>query len=209
MNKNVERGQATRAHLVDVATRLFAERGYDGTSIEAVLAEAGVSRGSLYHHFPGKDALFWAVLEGVAARVGQQLADATRDAPDPVAALRAECLAWIRLADDQVVRQTALIDAPAVLGWERWRELDEQGSLRPIRAALDYAAEAGRIEPRHVDAFAHIVLATINEVALMIARADDPAATLTAGESAVAEFLDRLLGDSTTPVADTTENGRP
>ena len=209
MNKNVERGQATRAHLVDVATRLFAERGYDGTSIEAVLAEAGVSRGSLYHHFPGKDALFWAVLEGVAARVGQQLADATRDAPDPVAALRAECLAWIRLADDQVVRQTVLIDAPAVLGWERWRELDEQGSLRPIRAALDYAAEAGRIEPRHVDAFAHIVLATINEVALMIARADDPAATLTAGESAVAEFLDRLLGDSTTPVADTTENGRP
>jgi len=209
MNKNVERGQATRAHLVDVATRLFAERGYDGTSIEAVLAEAGVSRGSLYHHFPGKDALFWAVLEGVAARVGQQLADATRDAPDPVAALRAECLAWIRLADDQVVRQTALIDAPAVLGWERWRELDEQGSLRPIRAALDYAAEAGRIEPRHVDAFAHIVLATINEVALMIARADDPAAALTAGESAVAEFLDRLLGDSTTPVADTTGNGRP
>jgi len=209
MNKNVERGQATRAHLVDVASRLFAERGYDGTSIEAVLAEAGVSRGSLYHHFPGKDALFWAVLEGVAARVGQQLADATRDAPDPVAALRAECLAWIRLADDQVVRQTALIDAPAVLGWERWRELDEQGSLRPIRAALDYAAEAGRIEPRHVEAFAHIVLATINEVALMIARADDPAATLTAGESAVAEFLDRLLGDSTTPVADTTENGRP
>ena len=73
MNKNVERGQATRAHLIDVATRLFAERGYDGTSIEAVLADSGVSRGSLYHHFRGKDALFWAVLEGVAARVGQQL----------------------------------------------------------------------------------------------------------------------------------------
>jgi len=209
MNKNVARGRATRAHLIDVATRLFTERGYDGTSIEAVLAESGVSRGSLYHHFPGKEALFWAVLEGVAARVGQQLADATRDAPDPVAALRAECLAWIRLADDQVVRQTVLIDAPAVLGWERWRELDEQGSLRPIRAALEYAAEAGRIEPRHVDAFAHIVLATINEVALMIARADDPAAALTAGESAVAEFLDRLLGDSTTPVTDATGNGRP
>ena len=89
MNKNVERGQATRAHLIDVATRLFAAHGYDGTSITAVLAESGVSRGSLYHHFPGKDALFWAVLEGVAARVGQQVADAERDAPDPVAALRA------------------------------------------------------------------------------------------------------------------------
>jgi AcrR family transcriptional regulator len=195
MNKNVERGQATRARLVDVATRLFAERGYDGTSIEAVLTESGVSRGSLYHHFPGKDALFWAVLEGIAVRVGQQLADAERDAPDPVAALRTGTRAWIRLvASDQVVQQTVLIDAPAVLGWQRWRELDEQASLGWIRAALTYAAEAGRIELRHVDAFAHIVLAATNEVALMIARSDEPAAALSAGESAIAELLDRLLG---------------
>jgi hypothetical protein len=138
--------------------------------------------------------LFWAVLEGVATRVGGQLADAAADAPDPVAALRAECLMWIRLAGDPAVQQIALIDAPAVLGWQRWRELDEQGSLGPIRAALAHAAEAGRIEPRHVDTFAHIVLAATYEVALMIARSDDPAGALGAGESAVAEFLDRLLG---------------
>jgi AcrR family transcriptional regulator len=194
MNKNVERGRATRTHLVEVATRLFAERGYDGTSIEAVLAEAGVSRGSLYHHFHGKDALFWAVLEGIAARVGEQLAELERDAPDPVAALRAAYLAWIRLAGDPVVQRIVLIDAPAVLGWDRWRELDEQGSLGAIKAALAYAAEVGRIESRHVDVFAHILLAAANEVALKIARADDPAAELAAGESAFAEFLDRLLG---------------
>jgi AcrR family transcriptional regulator len=194
MNRNVERGKATRAHLIDVATRLFAEHGYDGTSTEAVLADSGVSRGSLYHHFPSKEALFWAVLEGIAARVGQQIADAERDAPDPVARLRAGCLAWIRLAGDPVVQQTVLIDAPAVLGWQRWRELDEQASLGEFRAALAYAAETGRIEPRHVDAFAHIVMAAVNEVAMMIARADDPAVALTAGETAVAEFLDRLVG---------------
>src|SRR6266699_3151711 len=87
MNKNVERGRATRAHVIEVATRLFAEHGYDGTSIEAVQAGSGVSRGSLYHHFPGKDAKFWAVLEDVGARVGQQGADVARDAPNPVAAL--------------------------------------------------------------------------------------------------------------------------
>src|ERR1039458_8911993 len=96
MNKNVERGQATRAHLVEVATRLFAAHGYDGTSIEAVLVGSGVSRGSLYHHFPGKDALFWAVMEEVGARISGPVAEAMRDAPDPVAALRAGCLAWIR-----------------------------------------------------------------------------------------------------------------
>jgi AcrR family transcriptional regulator len=193
MNKNVERGQATRAHLVEVATRLFAAHGYDGTSIEAVLAGSGVSRGSLYHHFPGKDALFWAVLEDVGARISGPVAEAMRDAPDPVAALRAGCLAWIRLAGDPVVQQIMLIDAPAVLGWQRWRELDEN-SLGEIRAAVTYAAEAGSIERRHVDTFAHIVLAAANEVAMMIVRADDPAAALSAGESAVAEFLDRLLG---------------
>jgi AcrR family transcriptional regulator len=193
MNKNVERGQATRAHLVEVATRLFAAHGYDGTSIEAVLAGSGVSRGSLYHHFPGKDALFWAVMEEVGARISGPVAEAMRDAPDPVAALRAGCLAWIRLAGDPVVQQIMLIDAPAVLGWQRWRELDEN-SLGEIRAAVTYAAEAGSIERRHVDTFAHIVLAAANEVAMMIVRADDPAAALSAGESAVAEFLDRLLG---------------
>jgi AcrR family transcriptional regulator len=193
MNKNVERGETTRAHLVDVATRLFAAHGYDDTSIKAVLAESGASRGSLYHHFPGKDALFLAVMEDVGMRIGRQVEDVMRAAPDPVAALRAGCLAWIRLAGDPVVRQVMLIDAPAVLGWQRWRELDEQGPLGVIRAALAYAAEAGIIEQRHVDAFAHIVLAAANEVTLVIARADDRAAALAAGESAVAEFLDRLL----------------
>jgi AcrR family transcriptional regulator len=194
MNKNVERGQVTRAHLIDVATRLFAAHGYDGTSIEAVLADSGVSRGSLYHHFPGKDALFLAVMEEVGERSAEPVLEAMRDAPDPVAALRAGCLGWIRLAGDPVVQQIMLIDAPAVLGWQRWRDLDERSTLGVIRAALAYAADTGRIGPDHVDTFAHIVLAAANEVALMIARADDPAAALRAGESAFADFLDRLLG---------------
>lgn len=198
MNKNVERGLATRAHLIDVATRLFATHGYDGASIDAVLAESGASRGSLYHHFPGKDALFRAVLEDVGTRVAEQVMAATRDAGDPVSELRAACLAWIRLAGDPVTRQIMVIDAPAVIGWQRWRELDERGNLGVIRAALTYAAEAGRIERRHVDAFAHIVLAAANEVTLMIARADDPSAALDAGESAFTHFLDRLLGGGPT-----------
>jgi AcrR family transcriptional regulator len=183
LNKNVERGRATRAHVIEVATRLFAEHGYDGTSVEAVQDSSGVSRGSLYHHFPGKEALFLAVLEEVGARIGRQGEEAARDAADPVALLRIGGLLWIRNACDPVVRQIVLIDAPAVLGWERWRALDEQGPL-------------GRVERRHVDPFAHIVLAAANEVALMIARAEDPAAALADGESAFAEFLDRLLGDA-------------
>ena len=193
MNKNVERGQATRARLIEVATRLFATQGYDGTSIEAVLAESGVSRGSLYHHFPGKEALFLAVLEDLGARLGAEMAAVIQDAADPIELLRIGCVTWIRQAGDPVVRQIALIDAPAVLGWQRWRELDEP-ALGMIRHALGYAAEAGAVDARHVEVFAHIVMATLNEVAMMIALASDPAATLQAGESAVGDFLDRLLG---------------
>ena len=195
MNRNVERGAATRAHLIEVATRLFSERGYDGTSIEAVLAESGASRGALYHHFPGKDALFWAVGEGVGCRIGAQVLAAMEGAGDPVAELRAGLLAWIRLACDPDVRQIVLIDAPAVFGWQRWRELDEQGNLGAIRAALAYAAEQGRLDPGHVETFAHTILAAANEVAMMIARAEDPAAAVSAEERAFAAFLDRLLGD--------------
>ncbi len=194
MNKNVERGQATRAHLIEVATRLFAAHGYDGTSIEAVLTESGVSRGSLYHHFPGKDALFQAALEAVTARAGAEAEEAIRAGADPVELLRTSCLTWIRQAADPVVQRVMLVDAPSVLGWQRWREIDEQASLGVIRSALAYAAEAGTVDPRHVDVFAHIVLAAVNEVALMIALGDGSAAALEAGQSAVADFLDRLLG---------------
>jgi AcrR family transcriptional regulator len=192
MNKNIERGQATRARLIEVATRLFATHGYDGTSIETVLAESGVSRGSLYHHFPGKDALFHAVLEAAGARFGAEVEAAVADAADPVEMLRIGCITWIRQAGNPVVRQIMLIDAPAVLGWQRWRELDEP-VLAVIRNALGYAADTGVVDRRHVDVFAHIVLAAINEVALMIARASDSADAVQVGESGIDDFLDRLL----------------
>jgi AcrR family transcriptional regulator len=158
-----------------------------------LLAESGASHGALYHHFPGKDALFWAVGESVGARIGAQVLAAMEGAGDPVAELRAGLLAWIRLACDPVIRQIVLIDAPAVFGWQRWRELDEQGNLGAIRAALAYAAEQGRLGQGHVETFAHIILAAANEVAMMIARAEDPAAAVSAEESAFAAFLDRLL----------------
>src|SRR4029077_2215424 len=101
-NKNVARGEATRSQLVAIATRMFAERGYEDTSIEAVLREAGVSRGSVYHHFASKEALFDAAGgEGEDTRGAQTMAAASGSA-GPLEALRAGFLAWIRLAGDPV-----------------------------------------------------------------------------------------------------------
>src|SRR5260221_5368752 len=93
-NKNVARGEATRAQLIAIGTGLFASRGYEDTSIEAVLREAGVSRGSLYHHFAGKESLFEAVLEDVEAKVGSETVAAAAGADGPGGAPRGRCLAW-------------------------------------------------------------------------------------------------------------------
>lgn len=192
MNGNVQRGRATRGHLIDVATRLFAAQGYDDTSIEAVLREAGVSRGSLYHHFAGKDALFLAVLERVGERIDADLAEAMRDAPDRVAALKTGCLAWIRMAADPVIGQIVLLDSPAVLGWRRFKS-EDQRSIGEITAAVGDAARAGSIRPEHVEVFAHALQAGVNEIALLIAAADDPDAAVTDGEEALTAFLSRVL----------------
>jgi Tetracyclin repressor-like, C-terminal domain len=98
------------------------------------------------------------------------------------------------MATDRDVQQIVLIDASAVLGWQRFRELDEQHVLGAIRATLTGAAESGRLDERHVDLFAHIFLATVNEMALLIARSDDPADALPGAEDAFNEFVRRLLG---------------
>ena len=193
-NQNVARGAATRDHLIEVATRLFAERGYEETSIEAVLEEASVSRGSLYHHFKNKEALFEAVLEAIESDVGLRLMEAAGDATDPKAILRSGSLAWVHLAGDPVVQRVLLIDAPAVLGWERWRALEERHALGLIKGVLSAIAEQGDLDAALIDVFSHVILASINEIALIVARSDQPDREAELGADAIDEVLSRLLG---------------
>jgi AcrR family transcriptional regulator len=194
MDKRRAQGQATRQHLVEVATRLFAERGYDGTSIEAVLEAADVSRGSLYHHFATKQALFEAALDAVETRIGNETTAAVEGATDALDGLRRGCLAWVRLAGDPVVQRIVLIDAPSVLTWQRWREIEEEYGLGLIKGAMLLAAREGRLRPDLVNVFAHMVLATMNELALVIVQSDDPAEAQRHAEMAVDEYLGRLFG---------------
>jgi len=192
-NKNVARGEATRGQLIAIARRMFADRGYEDTSIEAVLKEARVSRGSLYHHFASKEALFEAVAEDVETSVGEQTLAAAAGSDGPLAALRAGFLAWIRLAGDPVVRRILLIDAPSVLGWERWRSMEEDHALGLIRAVLQVIAEEGKLRPELVGTLAHVLLASVNEVALLVARSQDQEAAMKAGTDAIDELLKRLF----------------
>ncbi len=190
----IEKGRATRERLIQAGRELFGARGYEDTSIGAILEAAGVTRGSLYHHFETKEALFDAVLDRVVAEIAATAAQAARAAPDPVASLRAGFAAWLRMALDPGVQRIALLDPPSVVGWTRWREIDEQHILGGLRATMRRLARQGRLPPGDVDLYAHMLLAAVNEAALLIARADDPAAALATGQAAVDALIDRLTG---------------
>jgi hypothetical protein len=81
----------------------------------------------------------------------------------------------VRIAGHPVVQRILLIDAPSVLGWDRWRALEERHALGLIKGALAAIASEGGLAPDLVELFSHVLLATMNEIALLVARADDPA----------------------------------
>jgi AcrR family transcriptional regulator len=191
--KRAAQGRATRGQLIEVATSLFADHGYGGTSIEAVLAAAGVSRGALYHHFAGKEALFTAVLETVSGRVTAEVTDAIRHCTDPVDALRTGALAWIDLAGDPVIQRVMLVDAPSVLGWERWRAMDEGRTVGAMRDMLQAVSDSGRLPRELVGPFSHMILAALDEAAMVVARAPDSRAAIAEERQAAEELLNRLL----------------
>jgi AcrR family transcriptional regulator len=196
VDKRLHRGQATRLLLITTATRLFTEEGYEGTSIELVLQECGISRGALYHHFVNKEALFEAVLEEVEGHIVQQVSSAALEAPNPFEALRAGCATWLKLAHDPTIKQIVLIDAPSVVGWAAWRELDNRYVLGLLKAGLSRAAAEGwGNNAELVDIHAHMLLATLTEVALLIARSQNVERIIQNGQAVIDQFL-RAIMDS-------------
>ncbi|MFL5780429.1 MAG: TetR/AcrR family transcriptional regulator [Thermoleophilaceae bacterium] len=194
----VERGQATRAEVLAVAERLFTELGYETTSISTVLSESGVSRGAFYHHFPSKEALFETVLESVETRVEETLRAAAAKESDPVDAIRAGCRAWLSLAGDPTVLRITLTDAPSVVGWSRWREIDEQHGFGLLVAGL---RATGRFPDELVHPVAHMLLAATLEAALLVARAGPRSKAAASARAGVEELLDRVLAAKDQPRA--------
>jgi AcrR family transcriptional regulator len=191
-NQNAERAQSTRDHLLRVASELFSERGFAGTSVELVLERSGSSKGSLYHHFESKEALFEAVLDEMEAWVAAELVTAARNARDPIEALRASCKAWLRLARDPAVRQVVLLDAPAVMGWDRWREIDDRHAFGTLKAAVA-ETPACRDGGQSVEVLSHVLLAAVIEMAMLIARSETPRRALASADRTLDQLLSRLL----------------
>jgi len=171
-----ERSLATRSALVAAARPLFAERGYDHVGTEEIVRAAGVTRGALYHHFGDKASLLEAAYERIEAESTERVARIVlgSERESPLEAMKAGVEAFLDECAKPELRQIALHDAPAVLGWERWREIGAANGLGLIEASLGAAIEAGEIRELPVGPTAHLLMGALDEAAMLLARDERP-----------------------------------
>lgn len=191
-NKQDERSRNTTGRILAEARPLFAEHGFSGVSAEQIVAAAGVTRGALYHHFDGKKGVFRAVLEQVQAEIEQRVKAAVDRAQDPMEMLIAGNDAFLAACLDPGLQRILLTDAPAVLGWEEWRAVDEDYVQGKYRAFLGQLMDDGVLRPFPVDALAHIISGAANEAAFWAARADDPETALAQAQKTMAVMIRSL-----------------
>jgi AcrR family transcriptional regulator len=187
-----ERSATTRRALLDAGRSLFTERGFAGAGQEEIVERAGVTRGALSHHFATKQGLFRAVLQDVQADVARRITRAALAGSDPMDHLRRGCLAFLDAAMDRSVGRIVLIDAPAVLGWQTWREIDAAHGLGLVSEGLDAVMDAGLVERQPVQPLAHLLLAALNEAAMLVVNAEDPIAARAEVGVTVERLLSRL-----------------
>jgi AcrR family transcriptional regulator len=184
-----ERSDATRAALVAAARPLFAERGYAGVGAEEIVQTAGVTRGALYHHFGGKPGLLEAVYRQIEKELTEEIVEGALGGSDPLEAMRFAIGVFMDASMEPDVQRIVLLDAPAVLGWERWRAIAADYGLGLIETSLRSAIEAGQIAKQPVKPLAHLLMGALDEAAMLVARAEDPKAA----KAEVTATLDRLL----------------
>jgi AcrR family transcriptional regulator len=172
-----QRSEQTRAALVAAARRLFAERGYAEVGTEEIVRRAGVTRGALYHHFDGKRELMRAVYEQLEEELSRQFAESVTPGAEPLQVLREGAETFLDQCLEREVQQIALLDAPAVLGWEEWREINARYALGLIEGVLRHGMEIGSIREQPARPLAHALIGALDEVAMLVARSDDPEAT--------------------------------
>jgi AcrR family transcriptional regulator len=189
-----EKAATTRASLISAARKLFSERGYHATGTPEVVALAGVTRGALYHHFRDKEALFEAVFH----ELGQELVE---EASGGVIDFEGD--RWRRLLDGlesflhvvtrrHDIQRVIIVDGPSVLGWGRWRELESEYTLKYLIPSIEELVDDGLIQARPMALLAHLMLAALNEAALLIANSTTPEATREQAADALGALISGL-----------------
>ncbi|OLF16587.1 TetR/AcrR family transcriptional regulator [Actinophytocola xanthii] len=175
-SRRVDYTESTRAALVDSALELFTRRGYAGTSLDAIVTGARVTKGALYHHFSGKQALFEAAFDLVeTAALDRLTAAVAGDGPAWERAL-AGVEAYVGLCLEPSYQRIVIHEGPVVMGWERWRQAEERFSYGLVRSTVAALIEAGEIERLPLEVTARILFGALSAGAEAIAGSADPKA---------------------------------
>jgi AcrR family transcriptional regulator len=175
-SKKAQQGEATRQALLDAARTLFGEHGYAATSLDEVARAANVTKGALYHHYSGKQALFAAVYEQVKREVSERAATAFLE-PDPWENLCTGCRAMVDAHLDPTVQRILLHDAQAALDADTIRHVENRYGATVLRGALRRAVNNGVLQPLHLRTMAQMLNGAIAEGCILIVEAPDRAST--------------------------------
>lgn len=187
--RQAERSEATRGALLAAARRLFTAKGFAATGTEEIVREAGVTRGALYHHFKDKEELFRAVFEELENEIVDRAAHAVAGHDDLWEGVLAGCNEFLDACIEPDVQRIALLDAPAVLGWDEWHAIEERCGLGLITMGIEAAIAEGLLESQPARPLAHLLLGALTEAANLIARSEDQAKT----RAEVGHTVERLL----------------
>ncbi|MBZ9814773.1 TetR/AcrR family transcriptional regulator [Mesorhizobium sp. CA7] len=195
---NRDRTEATRADLIRAARKLFTEKSYAETGTPEIVAEAGMTRGALYHHFADKQALFAAVVEQEAAAVAAEIDHAAPPSLSARDALIAGSDAYLKAMRSPGRTRLLLLDGPAVLGRAAMDEIDNRHGNRSLREGLIAAMRAQAMTRLPAEALTALLAAAFDRAALAI-EAGGSAADYRAALIALMDGLSAAPPPSTRP----------
>lgn len=169
-----EYSASTKKALVDVARRLFAERGYAGASLDEIVAGADVTKGALYHHFKGKQELFEAVFEAVESTAVERIREALGQSEDPWERSLAGIREFLAVTCEAEYRRVVIQDGPAVLGYERYRRQEERSTFGLVQDAVGSLLAGYDLTPSVVEAFTRLFFGAMSATGAAVATAEDP-----------------------------------
>lgn len=184
------RGDHTRRALADAGRALFVEKGYFHTSIGDLVNASGVgTRGAFYHHFKDKAELFRTVFEEVERDLTLRSLASPPPGADSWERLCAGLHGFLESALEPEVQRIMLVDGPVVLGWQTLRAIQERNSIAMINEMVSAAIAEGIIDDHPVGELTHLMVAAVEEAALLVAHATRPAEA----RVRAASVLNRLL----------------
>ncbi len=193
-NRRQQYSASTKRALVDVAEAIFTENGYAATSLDAIVAGARVTKGALYHHFSGKQALFEAVFERVESAAARAIAASLTGHPDPWARARAGLGAFLEAVQEPGYRRIVIQEGPAVLGHERYREHEERSTFGTVLDIVRAVLGPGEIDEELLETYARVVFGAMSGAGESVASAPDPVAAAERARTAIDLVLAGLHG---------------